>query len=555
MADRDVSGRRSLARALWAALALCGSAQGAEQDQAERIRALEDKVRALVQEVEGLRDEVARAKPKPAAEPRIDAPVAERPPTRKEIRDIQFEATDTKERLATLQSRADTLMPNVRLGEGIILEDPSGRWALRATARAQFDYRSFGDSDAGADTFAIRRARTGLGFTIARVFSGLVEAEHSLGLSTQAGSPSAGSLHQAYLDFAPSAWFRLRIGQFKPQFGIEATMATWPIDFQERSMAANLIQAPQNNVLFDRGFMVSGVPATGWNYGLSITNGTGTNVDEFQRAAVESRAQGKDVTLRVTGNAAEWADLQNWVLHFGVDYKSGEQANYCPPTGTISATNPCGYRAPSALSEGRGITFFNPRPFNSQGSTTAAISIERVIQGLEAIVAWRNLKLQAETFKATYTGQLNGGGNVAKEIEAGYFSAAWLITGEHFADSYRNGVFGRIRPDNQFALGKDSGWGALLAALRFSYWDGRDFAPGPGTDVTGVNGPNTLAPTVTQSTDRANAWTVALKWIPTAYTAYMVNVVHTNFGGPVIANGKVLENERALEMRAQFDFF
>jgi phosphate-selective porin len=60
---------------------------------------------------------------------------------------------------------------------------------------------------------------------------------------------------------------------------------------------------------------------------------------------------------------------------------------------------------------------------------------------------------------------------------------------------------------------------------------------------------------VTQSTDRANAWTVALKWIPTAYTAYMANVVHTKFGGPVIANGRTLDEERAIEMRAQFDFF
>jgi len=572
--DRNSSMYDPWKRAALAAPALCvglgvagpALAQTGQAPPEDRVRALEEIVRSLSEEVRALREEVARsraASPDPApaaASPSTDAggpsaTASDKPVTRREVRNIEFEVGETRDRLGTLQSRADNLIPNMRLADGLIIEDPAGRWSLRATARAHFDYRSFGDADTGADTFAIRRARTGLGFTIGRVFSGLVEGEHALGAQTQAGTPAAGALHQAFLDFAPAPWARLRVGQFKPQFGLEGVMTTWALDFQERSLAANLIQAPQNNMLFDRGLMVSGVPAPGWNYGISITNGTGTNVDEFQRAAVESRAQGKDLTARLTGNAAEWAELQNWVLHFGLNYKTGEQSNYCPPSGTVSNTNPCGYRAPAALSEARGITFFNPRPFNNQGTPGGASTVERTIRGLEAVVAWRNVKFTAETFKASYVGALQSGDSFNREIEAGYVAANWLITGEHFADSYRNGLFGRVRPDNQFATGKGSGWGALMAGLRFSYWDGRDFAQGPATDLTGVNGPNALSPGVTQSTDRANAWTVALRWIPTAYTAYMITAVQTNFGGPVVANGKTLDAERALLMRAQFDFF
>lgn len=522
----------------------------------DRVRALEEIVRSLSEEVRALRDEVARgraAATAPAAVPAV--PASEGPVTRREVRSIEFDVGDTRGRLGTLQARADNLIPNMRLGEGLIIEDAAGRWSLRATARAQVDYRSFGDADTGADTFAIRRARTGLGFTIGRTVAVLVEAEHALGAQTQAGTPAAGALHQAFMDFSPAPWVRFRVGQFKPQFGLEGVMTTWALDFQERSLAANLVQAPQNNMLFDRGFMISGVPAPGWNYGVSVTNGTGTNLDEFQRAAVESRAQGKDVTARLTGNAAEWAGLRDWVLHLGLNYKTGEQSNFCPATGTIGSTNPCGYRAPAALSEARGISFFNPRPFNNQGTPGGASTVERTIQGLEAVVAWRNVKLTAETFRATYGGTLQTGDSFNREIEAGYIAASWLITGEQFADFYRNGLFGRVRPDNQFATGKGSGWGALMAGLRFSYWDGRDFAQGPATNLTGVNGPNTLSPGVAQSTDRANAWTVALKWIPTAYTAYMITAVQTNFGGPVVANGKTLDAERALLMRAQFDFF
>ena len=244
--------------------------------------------------------------------------------------------------------------------------------------------------------------------------------------------------------------------------------------------------------------------------------------------------------------------MSEWVVHAGATWKSGEQSNYCPPAAGAPL---CGYRAPSAITEARSITFFNPRAFNATGSAASASTIDRVIKGVEGTIAYRGVKLQAEAFEASYRGTADNGVAIDRDIRTGYVAANWLITGEHFASAYRSGVYGRIRPNNQFALGEGGGWGALEAGLRFSYWDASDFRAGPASDVSGVMGPNSLAPTVTQSTNRANAWTVALKWMPTAYTAYMLNYVHTNFGSPVIANGIALDDERAITMRAQFDLF
>jgi phosphate-selective porin OprO/OprP len=538
----------------FSALAQDGQAAQVEQTE-QRIRALEDVVRALTVELEALRREVARgAAPAPEAvrDTAASRASAEREADRRKVRDIEFDVQQTRDTVGTLQGRLDSQVPMARLADGVIIEDAAGRWALRATARMQVDYRDFSVADVGAETFSIRRARTGLGFTMGRVFTLFVEAEHSLGANTQSGVPANGVLHQAYMDFALHPALRLRVGQFRPQFGLEATTPTWLVDFQERSLAAALVQAPQNNVLFDRGLMISGLPWAGVNYGLSVTNGTGTNLDELDRGREESRAQGKDFSARLTANAAEWLAFDEWVFHGGVSWKSGEQANFCS---TSAGVTPCGYRAPSAITEARGVTFFNPRPFNATGSSASASTVDRIIQGIEAALAYRGLKVQGEVFQANYRGAPPGGAPFDRAIHTGYVATNWLVTGEHFASAYRSGIFGRIRPDNQFATGPGGGWGALEAGLRYSWWDASDFQAGSVADVSGVMGGNTLAPAVSQSTNRANAWTVALKWMPTAYVAYMVNYVHTNFGSRVVANDVALDNERALTLRAQFDLF
>lgn len=428
---------------------------------------------------------------------------------------------------------------NARLADGLVMEDERGDVVVRLTARGMADYRDYAESAAKADTFAVRRARIGVGFQVNRQFGGFVETELAFGTATNAGTAATGGLLQGFFDWTPSQAARLRVGQFKPQFTLEATMSPFHLDFQERSLAFNLLQ----NFLYDRGAMLHGAPLPGTYYAVSVTNGTGINVDEFQRNATEAAAATKDVTLRAVANAAQWAGLQQSVVHFGGSYKRGDAANGDAAT--------AGYSAASGLTEGRGLVFFNPVTFNP-GSPLAAHRIHRDIAGLEFALAHRQYKLQGEWARAGYGGTLGNGTDFDRDITAGYLAASWLITGEHFADSYRNGVFTRIRP--QQAFGQGSGRGAWQASLRYSFFDGSDFDPG-NPALTGTLGGNTLTPPVSRSSARADAWTVALKWMPTAYTALMANYVQTSFDTPVIASGAALEREHALTLRAQFDFF
>ncbi|MEX0957937.1 MAG: porin [Burkholderiales bacterium] len=97
--------------------------------------------------------------------------------------------------------------------------------------------------------------------------------------------------------------------------------------------------------------------------------------------------------------------------------------------------------------------------------------------------------------------------------------------------------------------------GAWEVGVCYSVFDGSDFttANAAGTGVLGASAA-TVAPTVTVSTNKADAVTLGVKWMPNAYTRFLLNYVNTSFDTPVSANGVVLDGEKALTLRAQIDF-
>ena len=535
----------------------------APTDVEARIRALEEQLesttRRMNAEIEALRSDLRKATAQAAAAPTapetaraLPAPapaVATTPAavSAAKVDDLVTMNRETREQVATLQSRLDSQVPNARLGEGLVFDDPRGRWSLRLTGRMQSDVR-LSEGDVLSDTVSIRRARIGAGLT-SGPFGGYIETEltaGALGGATPTNGQGTGTgaiLHQAFIDFSPKPALRLRLGQFRPQLGLENSTTTWQVDFQERSLAFALTQ----NFLFDRGLMASGVPLPGMTYAISLMNGTGTGTDELQRSPAEVKADGKDLLIRLTADAARWADLQDTVVHVGGNWRQGEVANGAG-----------GYLGPSAQTEARGLVFFSPQPFNNAAGTAAAGTIDRNMVGLEGALAWRSFKLSGEFWRARYSGSTAAGG-FNRDIRTGYVAVNWLATGEYFSDTYRNGVFGRLRPNNAFSTGADSGWGAVMLGLRYSAWDASDF--GGNAAFTGNVAADTslvrptVSPSVSNLSTKAQAWTVALKWLPTPYWAFMVNYVHTEFGTTLVSQGQKLDSENALTFRGQFDFF
>jgi phosphate-selective porin len=444
--------------------------------------------------------------------------------------------------------RPGYVIPEAKLGNGLQIEDPSGQWALRLTGRFQADYRKFSEDAALADTFAIRRARMGMGLSLPNKFSVFAEGEFASG-AAGGGVAQAANLNQGFVDFAPYSSLKFRLGQFKPQYSLENMTSPWHLDFMERALHVQLLQSSTQSFAYDRGFMVYGAPFKGGYYGVSLMNGTASNVDEFQKNAAEAKADGKDFIVRLAANVAPLMDSADSIIHIGGDWRTAKVANAPGAAGTTT-----GYSAASFFTEARGTTFFAPEVFNATGPTTISDEIKRTIMGGELALAWREFKLQTEHHVAKYEGsELATGAVFSRSIKAGYFSANWLVTGENFSDAYANGAFGRIRPKQSLGSG---GWGALQAGVRFSYFDAGDFS-NANTANTGrpATSNATVFPVVTNFTTKAKGTTLGLKWMPDPYTAIFLNVVQTKFDTPITVNGLSLDKEKAIMLRAAVDFF
>jgi phosphate-selective porin OprO/OprP len=427
-----------------------------------------------------------------------------------------------------------------KFSNGFTWESGDKKNAVSIGGRIHADYRSFDPSGAGAagtesaDTFDIRRAYLTVSGKVWEHFTFDVTGDF------------ANQVNSSHLDVAWINWgywkeAQVRAGQFKMPFSLEELTSSRFIDFQERSLMNALVPAKE------RGAMIHGQPFTGVTYGLAYSNGQGKNTND-----TNSLADGKDFIGRVTLNAAEWMGKEkDLVLHLGGAYSRGNI-----PAAAV----------PSARTEGRGITFFVPTAF-----TAADNQIERTRNGFETSLAWGPVKLQGEWTRANYQGRSTSAGNPGydKDITSYYVEAMWLLTGEKYAAAYRNGVYGRIVPKTNFDPGAGT-WGGFELGLRYSSWDATDFAVpscAGGTAVTPANN-GTGFTTVScaggaltnAGTNKADSYTVGLKWIMNPNMKMYLNYVQTNYDTPLVyragGTGKVetTDSEKAITLRFALDF-
>ncbi|HEU4709769.1 MAG TPA: porin, partial [Methylophilaceae bacterium] len=261
--------------------------------------------------------------------------------------------------------------------DGIVFKDASGDWKLGINGRLQADYRKFSPDVDAADTFSVRRARLGATLTFYQDFSVRVEGEYAGGSST---------LTYGYIDFNKWKAARVRLGQFKPFYGLERTTSSNYTDFQERSMADALLGST-----YDRGVMVFGSPFTGINYSLAYINGNGTS-DE-----TDVRSDSKDATGRITANLAQIAGWQNAVVHVGGFYAKGNEASE-EQSGFV----------PAVQTEGRGLQFFRTTCAVAACGTATANAfgddVQRIRNGYEMALAYGPVKVQGEYIHTNFDG-------------------------------------------------------------------------------------------------------------------------------------------------------
>ncbi|MCW5624865.1 MAG: hypothetical protein KIT73_09140 [Burkholderiales bacterium] len=508
---------RPLIVALTLALLTVAPLHGLAQEEAappskpDKIRALLEKLKekGLISEEEfaELADETPEARAEARAERRRKAQQEAQAASREEAKKDQFTG---------------------RWNNGIVFQTGDQRTSWGLSGRVHADYRYF-DGDTAASTFDVRRAY----LTLSGRYNDWLTWDVT-GDFAQTGT----TLDVAWVNAAFSDALQVRLGQFKMPFALEELTSSRFLDFQERSFVDRLAPAKE------RGAMIHGSPYLGTTYALALSNGQGKNNNE-----VSPKYDTPDLVGRATLNVAELLNAQaKAVYHIGAAFSYGELST---STTTNSGTAAIG----NQNSEPRGATFFTPTAFNGPSTTRRRV-------GLETALAYGPVKFQAEYAQANFNGSTSTGTPYDKDIDAYYLSALWMITGERYAESYRNGVFGRIVPIQNFVPGT-GGTGAWELGLRFSGFDAGDFplvaATGP-TAAGGLGGTSVGSLTSPTATNGAKAVTVGLKWIWNPNFKWYLNYTDTKYDNAITFTTAGVpvpfqENrERAVTLRAAFDF-
>jgi len=407
---------------------------------------------------------------------------------------------------------------SVAFKNGFKINSGDGKSNFSVNGRIQSDYRSFdGPDGAGgtaanlesANTFSIRRAY----LTAKGTFRNWINYEATL--------DGAGShvLKYYWLETAFSEKFKVRFGQYKMPGSLEQLTSSRFIDFTERDWVASL--APAVN----KGVMIHGVPTPGLTYAASFSNG-GVLSDAGSGVTQEtgSGSDGKAYNVRVTANIAEFMGNKEAIAHVGGWYGRDE-------TLPALATGVLKFQT-----NARGTTFFS--------HTAALVYTNPAINrgGLEGIVSYGPVKLQAEWANL----ELEQANIDSRDVTAWYAGASWMITGEKYAESYKNGLMDRMSPKNDFTGLDSSGMGAWELGIRYSKFDAKDFVLGTHT-------------TTNLSSNDVDSISAGIKWIVDPNTRFLADYIYTDFNRSIQGNsatnaGLFYSSEKALNFRAQFDF-
>jgi len=431
--------------------------------------------------------------------------------------------------------------------DGLSFESGDGKFKAAINGRVHTDYRIFDYNEgknntalpplsitnsiasstpnALSDGFELRRARLGFKAAWKDYYEGEVVADVT---------DSSTIIDVGYVNIAWWKPVQFRMGVFKMPMNLEELTSSNNIDFMERSFVNGL--APTKEI----GAMIHGTPFTGTTYALAFSNGNGKTRE------TELRDDGKDVIGRVTVNFAEIMGNKEAIYHVGASFSQGDQ--FLASTATAIGFG-------TARTEGRGATFMTGPSVT--GLTNRTLDRSRV--GLEGAFAYGPFKAQAEWMKLS-----NEFSTTVRSYDLDtsnwYAEALWTITGENYADAYKGGAFGSLKPKNDFDPSGFKG-GLWELGLRYSQFDASDYnTTAMGQGVVGGLADISVT-TKAKGFAKADAWTLGLKFLPTANTRLMLNYVNTNFndviggatGGLVINNERV-DSEKALNMRAQWMF-
>ena len=436
-----------------------------------------------------------------------------------------------------------------KMKDGAIgLESGDGKNSIQLTGRIHFDYRNsdindfskvpegkntaFGndtDTSTAADQFELRRARIGV--------KGKLYEHFDYELVTNVIGGSANLVDVAWINAGMFKPVQLRVGQFKQPFNLEEYgTSSNNLDFMERSYINQITPAKKI------GAMIHGLPTPGVTYAASV-------YQQNNFGETDSQTDGKGFAGRATVNFAELMGMKESIFHLGLAGFDSEYGVVPSSSGNTSGAASQDTRGTlfSFRSGGRGLNNAyraqiagDKLPTASYGTNSpTSAEVDNKAYGLEAIAANGPFKFQAEYMKSQFDAQhKNTGNRVEADVKTYYAEALWMLTGENYADAYKNGGWGSIKPKSIFDVTTGSGKGAWELGLRFDQFD-VDNTSIVGSNVSrfqgatsnqaagNLNTNNTVGNNATNG--GAKTYTAGIKWILNPNMRVLLNYSHTKF--------------------------
>jgi len=443
------------------------------------------------------------------------------------------------------------------------LESANGNNAIQLTGRVHFDARSIDakgavnsatndsdkDSASLADNFELRRARIGVKGTIAKHYDYEI-------LTNLVGS-SSNLIDVAYVNAGMVKPLQFRAGIFKQPFNLEEYgTSSNNIDFMERSYINQITPAKKG------GFMLHGALENGITYAGSV-------YQQNTFGETDNNTTGKGFAGRATMNLSQLMGSKETVFHLGL---AGFDSEY----GVIPTSSSSGAAGAAATngtvfgfrSEGRGMSNIYRAQIGGsaigsaggpsvQSNSTA--KVDNKAYGLELAAAYGPFKIQGEYTNQDFKARDNiAVTSVDASVKAGYIEAMWMITGENYADWYKNGAWSGIKPKNEFNAETLKGLGAWEIGLRYDAFGVDDVAlSGTGSRIGGSVASGAQNAASGDLSGGAKTYTAGIKWQLNPNMRVLANYSHTKFDyafTPVdIASGTITK-EDILMVRTQFNF-
>ena len=459
----------------------------------------------------------------------------------------------------------------------------------KVTGRVHFDARNFStsfnqladrDSASLGDSFEVRRARIGVVGTINKDIAYEVIGNGVGGTTNW--------IDTAFVNYGFNKKAQVRVGRFKQPFSLEELTSSNSIDFMERSYGNQMVPGKR------LGAMMHGEPITGFTYGVSVYQ------DGFNELTNQS-SLGTKQAARFTTDFAKLNEMSDTVLHIGAGYTGGESSVVPTNSGNTQESVSSTSRATivALRSENRGMANIYRAQIGGDKliasdygqSANNAITINQKMRGVELAGARGPFKFQMETFNSKYdasgtyqdltatTSANKAAQAMGVQVKAEYMEFMYNITGESWADAYKGGAFGGIKPKTNYMTDYGgvvgNGTGAWQIGFRASKYSANLPVTTSATNCTATTSCETSVTGTgvttngsrVQNAESAKTNTYALNWILNSNARIMFNYAETKFGHNVVLldvnkstntygvnTSGTTDKERVISVRTQINF-